>query len=286
MAVEDAISHHERAKAVRYATHMFITAYSVRAVPAAVPPDGASDGSPVERAASDAELTFSRVSAFVMPRGIVTVRHRDDFDIQPVVDRWDDNADLLTAGVGALVHGLLDVIVDGHFDAVQHLDDVMESLEDDLFDDVARTTVVQRRTYQARKDLVQLRRAVLPMREVVNAVLRHRHDIQDSSELDSWYDDLYDHVLRAAEWTESLRDMVTTIFETNLSLADARLNVVMKKLTGWAAIIAVPTAVTGYFGQNLPFPGFGKEWGFALSLGVIVALAAILYVVFRRKDWL
>ena len=102
---------------------------------------------------------------------------------------------------------------------------------------------------------------VLPMREVINAVLRHRKDINAPTELDPWYDDLYDHVLRASEWTESLRDMVTTIFETNLSLQDARLNTVMKKLTGWAAIIAVPTAVTGYFGQNVPYPGFGKDMG-------------------------
>ena len=76
-------------------------------------------------------------------------------------------------------------------------------------------------------------------------------------------------MLRATEWTESLRDMVTTIFETNLSLQDARLNTVMKKLTGWAAIIAVPTAVTGWFGQNVPYPGFGKPSGCWLSTVVI-----------------
>jgi magnesium transporter len=124
------------------------------------------------------------------------------------------------------------------------------------------------------------------MREVINAVLRHRKDIHAAAELDPYYDDLYDHVLRAAEWTESLRDMITTIFETNLSLQDARLNNVMKKLTSWAAIIAVPTAVTGYFGQNVPYPGFGKEWGFLLSLGVMVVIAAVLYATFRRKGWI
>ena len=282
MAVEDAVARRERSKAIRYATHTFITVYAVRAAE----PGEAPDSEGIDTDPGDSQLRFARVSAFVMPRGVVTVRHRTGFDIDPVVERWDENADLLTSGVGALVHGLLDVVVDGHFDAVQRLDDVMEALEDDLFDDVARTTAVQRRTYQVRKDLVDLRRVVLPMREVVNVVLRHRHDLHASSELDSWFDDLYDHVLRAAEWTESLRDMVTTIFETNLSLQDARLNMVMKKLTSWAAIIAVPTAVTGYFGQNLPFPGFGKEWGFAVSLGVIIAFAGSLYAIFRRKDWL
>ena len=81
------------------------------------------------------------------------------------------------------------------------------------------------------------------MREVVNAVQRHRTEGNGHrSELDGWYSDLYDHVLRASEWTEPLRDMITTVLETNLSLQDARLNTVMKKLTGWAAIIAVPTS--------------------------------------------
>ena len=93
-------------------------------------------------------------------------------------------------------------------------------------------------------------------------------------------------MLRAAEWTESLRDMVTTIFETNLSLQDARLNTVMKKLTGWAAIIAVPTAVTGWFGQNVPYPGFGQPWGVLFSAAVIVGVAVTLYGVFRRKGWI
>ncbi|WP_163568890.1 magnesium transporter CorA family protein [Fodinicola feengrottensis] len=278
-AVEDAIARKERAKATRYSTHTFLTVYSI-ALPE---PAGKSPY-------ASSALEISRISAFVLHRGIITVRHSTGtevgFDINQVTERWDDNADLLKYGVGALVHGLLDEVVDGHFDAVQCLDDLIESLEDVLFDDHAGNKEVQKRTYQARKDLVELRRVVLPMREVVNAVLRHRKDIHAASELDSWYDDLYDHVLRAAEWTESLRDMVSAIFETNLSLQDARLNTVMKQLTSWAAIIAIPTAVTGYFGQNVPYPGFGKEWGFLLSSGIILALGVTLYLVFKRRNWL
>jgi magnesium transporter len=93
-------------------------------------------------------------------------------------------------------------------------------------------------------------------------------------------------VLRVSEWTESLRDMITTIFETNLSLEDARLNTVMKKLTGWAAIIAVPTAITGFYGQNVPYRGFSSTAGFLTSSALIVVLMAILYVVFKRREWL
>lgn len=281
MAVEDAVSHAERAKATRYASHTFITAYAVKTAARA---DGSAPPQPFD--VSKSGLSVSRVSAFVLPRGIVTVRRGHDFDMDAVVTRWEDNADLLKYGPGALVHGLLDEIVDSHFEAVQILDDQIEGLEDDLFDDKAGHKVMQQRTYRVRKDLVELRRVVLPMREVVNAVLRHRKDLDAPEELNSWYDDLYDHVLRASEWTESLRDLVTTVFETNLSLQDSRLNTVMKKLTAWAAIIAVPTAVTGYFGQNVPYPGFQQEWGYLLSVAVILTIATGLYALFKHKDWL
>lgn len=268
-AIEDAVSEHERPKATRYATHLFLTTYAVR---------------------QDTEtglLTRTHVSAFGMKRVFVTVRLDDGFDIENVVREWDDNNDLMKFGVRALVHGLLDVIVDEYFEAIQSLDDEIEEIEDILFDEDARTTRdMQRRTFALRKSLVETRRAILPMREVVNTVMRRFTEDEHSAELAPYYEDLYDHVLRASEWTESLRDMITSIFETNMSLTDLRMNMIMKKLTSWAAIIAVPTAITGYFGQNVPYPGFAKEWGFVLSVVAILVIAGALYVGFRRKDWL
>jgi len=276
-AVEDAISRGERPKATRHATHTFVTAYATRLK--------TPEGSQLD--ALHSRLLVSRVSAFILPGGIVTVRSDPGFDMDQVVDRWEDDADLLKLGSGALLHGLLDVIVDGHFETIQLMDDAIEALEDDLFDERALSRDIQQRTYRVRKELVELRRVILPMREVVNAVQRHHGDATGhNSELDGWYADLYDHVLRASEWTESLRDMVTTVFETNLSLQDARLNTVMKKLTGWAAIIAVPTAVTGWFGQNVAYPGFGTTAGLIASTIVITTLAITLYAVFRRRNWL
>ena len=278
-AVEDAVLAHERAKASRHAHHTFVSVYTATL---------AVDGDPGEGpAARTSRLITSRVSAFVLPRGIVTVRLDPGFDIDAVMDRWDDDPDFLRHGVGVLVHGLLDAIVDGHFETIQQLDDLIEGLEDRLFDERARVREVQSDTFRARKELVDLRRVVLPMREVVNAVLRHRSEATSANpELDGYFADLYDHVLRASEWTESLRDMLTTIFETNLSLQDARLNTIMKKLTGWAAIIAVPTAVTGWFGMNVPYPGFGHPAGFAASALIIGGVSALLWWVFRRHDWI
>jgi magnesium transporter len=265
-AVEDAIEFHERPKATRYSTHTFIATSALHLD-------------------DDCELHLSRLSAFVMKRGLVTVRLDDAFDMDEVVRRWDENRDLIRFGPKALVHGLLDVVVDGYFDAIGALDDQIEDVEDVLFDDaMAANRQVQRQTFTLRKALVRARRAVLPMREVVNTVSRGA--AESAAELIPYYEDLYDHVLRAAEWTESLRDMVSSVFETNLSLSDIRMNTIMKKLTSWAAIIAVPTAITGYFGQNVPYPGFGDHWGFWLSTVAIFLIAFALYLTFRRKDWL
>ncbi len=153
-------------------------------------------------------LSEHRISGFVLPQGLITVRLSPKFDIDEVSRRFDELGGQ-EYGVGALVHGLLDVVVDGHFEAVQCLDDAVESIEDDLFADNNPKSGLQRRTFRLRKDLVELRRVVLPMREVVNAIQHRRLDAKTAPELDPLYADLYDHVLRASEWTESLRDMVT-----------------------------------------------------------------------------
>ncbi len=276
-AVEDAIAASERTKATVYRDHIFFTVYSVTT--SEPPPDTEPEFY------TESMLAVHPISAFVLPRGLITVRRTPDFAIDMVSNRFDELGGQ-KYGVGSLVHGLLDVVVDGHFDAVQVLDDGIEALEDDLFSDGGPRGGLQRRTFRLRKDLVTLRRVVLPMREVVNAIEHRNSGVKRAPELDPLYMDLYDHVLRASEWTESLRDMVTTVFETNLSLQDARLNTVMKKLTGWAAIIAVPTAVTGFYGQNILFPGFNTVAGFTASSVVIVVAVVILYVSFKRRDWL
>jgi magnesium transporter len=270
-AVEDAVADAERTKANVYSTHTFFTVYSV------------TTKEPTDE--SESMLDIHRISAFVLPRGLITVRLSPHFDMDAVSQRFDELGGQ-EYGVGSLVHGLLDVVVDGHFEAVQALDEGIEGLEDALFTNNGPRGGLQRHTFRLRKDLVELRRVVLPMREVVNSIQHRRLDAKTAPELDPLFADLYDHVLRVSEWTESLRDMVTTVFETSLSLQDARLNMVMKKLTGWAAIIAVPTAITGFYGQNVEYPGINTVGGFAVSTTIIVVLVTGLYWMFRRRDWL
>jgi len=266
LAIEDAVTHHERPKATRYASHTFLSARGLQ----------------LDRGSG--ELRDVQVSAFVLKQAFVTVHTGEWFDIDTIVERWDENAELMRYGVKALAWGMLDVLVDGQLDVVQALDDEIEDLEDVLFDQANGAPQLQRRTFMLRKSVVQTRRAVLPMRDVVAALARHDSDVP--AELRSYFDDLYDHVLRATEWTESLREMITSLFETNLSLQDARLNTIMKKLTSYTALIAIPTAVTGFYGQNVPYPGFGHHSGFISSVLITAALAGALYLAFKRNGWL
>jgi magnesium transporter len=268
LAVEDALTRDQRPKLDRYATHLFLSAYAVTLDPAT------------------AKLDTSEIAVFVTRNAVITVRAGSGPGIDDVITRWDSSPDLVVHGVGFLLYALLDHIVDGHFAAVQLLDDGIEELEDTLFaDDRQVLDSVQRRSFELRKNLVLLRRVVLPMREVVNALMRRDLDVV-AEPMMPYYQDVYDHVLRATEWTESLRDLVTTVLETNLTIQGNRLNLIMKKVTSWAAIIAVPTAITGFYGQNLPYPGFATYWGFVASTALIVALSSLLYVTFKRRDWL
>jgi magnesium transporter len=267
LAVEDAAQGRQRPKFDRYSGHDFLSAYSV------------------QLDVDSGRLVTDEIHAFITPRALVTVRRDEEFSIDPLLARWDDEVELTRYGVGALLHGLLDFVVDGHFEAVEALDDQIEQLEDLLFDDRPHDSSVQRRSFELRKSLVQLRRVVLPMREVVNTLMRRDIGLVHD-ELVPYFQDVYDHVLRASEWTESLRDLVNTILETYLTIQGNRLNVITKKVTSWAAIIAVPTAVTGFYGQNLPYPGFAQQSGFLASTLLILGLSVALFVAFRRSDWL
>ena len=267
LAVEDAGLEHQRPKLDRYGSHLFLTAYAAKL-------DTATG-----------ELASSELSAFITPQALITVRNDDGLDIGAVVERWDASSDLAKFGVGYLLHGLLDYIVDGHFEAVQSMDDSVEALEDDLFAPNPASLEVQRRSFELRKSLVLLRRIVIPMREVVNSLMRRDlHVVSD--DMMPYYQDVYDHVLRAADWTDSLRDLVTTILETNLTIQGNRMNIITKKVTSWAAIIAVPTFITGFYGMNVPYPGFSDTPGLIASVGLMITAGALLYFVFKRKDWL
>ncbi len=268
LAVEDVLHPHQRPKLDIYESHLFLTVYAVRL--------GEGDG----------PLDLTEVSVFVTRNALVTVRSDDTCDIDAVVARWDAEGGLARHGVSFLLHSLLDYVVDGHFDVAQALDDQVEELEDQLFTDrPGDGRAMQRQMFDLRRTTVRFRRVVVPMREVVNSLIRRDLRVVEP-EMAPYYQDVYDHVLRVSEWTESLRELVGNVYETHLNLQGYRMNDIMKRVTSWAAIIAVPTLITGFYGQNIPFPGFSHAAGFWTSSLLIIVASSILYLVFRKKDWI
>jgi magnesium transporter len=267
LAVEDALSPHQRPKLDRYTTHLFLSCHAVS----------------VDIA--NGYLKETEVDAFINERWLITVRKNEGFSIEPVLERWDRSPDLAVLGVSFLLYGLLDVIVDTYFDAVQAFDEYYEEVSDGIFSDRPLDPAQQRHWFDMRRAMVRFHRLVVPMRETVSSLMRREHAAV-AEQLYPYFQDVYDHILRVTESTDSLRDLVSTIVETNLSLRDYRQNQIVKKVSSWAAIIAVPALVTGYYGMNVPYPGFARVSGVVASTALIVGTCIGLYWLFRRIDWL
>jgi magnesium transporter len=267
LAVEDALSPHQRPKLDHYESHLFLAAHAVR-----VDPDTGT-------------LAETEIDSFINHRWLITVRKDEGFPLAPVLQRWDRSADLAKLGVGFLLYGILDVVVDGYFDTVQAFDEYYDEVSEGIFSEHPLEPSQQRHWFQMRQALVRFHRLVVPLREAVSGLMRREHGTV-AEPLYPYYQDVYDHVLRVSESTDALRDLISTIVETNLSLRDYRQNQVMKKVTSWAAIVAVPTLITGFYGMNVPFPGEGETWGVVTAVVLVVGLSAGLFALFRRRDWL
>ena len=267
LAVEDALSPHQRPKLDHYASHNFLACHAV------------------DLNVDDGTLTETEIDAFINKRWLVTVRKDEHFSLDPVIARWDRSTDLAVHGVSFLLYGLLDAVVDSYFDAVQRFDEFYDQISEGIFAEKPIPPSEQKHWFQTRQALIRFHRLVVPMREAVSGLMRREHSTV-ADDLYPYYQDVYDHVLRVTESTDALRDLISTIVETNLSLRDYRTNQIAKQVTSWAAIIAVPTLITGWYGMNVPYPGYGEEWGVWLAALLVVVVSGGLYAVFRKRDWL
>ena len=266
LAVEDALGPHQRPKLDSYDTHQFLSMHAVEL-----------DG-------DTGELAEIEIDAFINTRWIITIRKSSGFPIEPVVQRWDRSADMIRHGVPFLLYGLLDHVIDQYFVALDRFDDYYDEVSQALFDEHPLPPTEQRHWFTTRRSLVRFHRLVVSMRESVSAIIRREQHLV--GDLAPYYQDVYDHVLRISESSDSLRELGSTIVETNLALRDFRQNQVMKRVGSWAAIIAVPTFVTGYYGMNVPYPSSESPAGVVLATGLSLGLPVGLYLYFRRRDWL
>lgn len=268
LAVEDAVSTgHQRPKIDRYESHLFLSCNAVQVD------------------LEHGKLNEFEIVAFINKRYLITVCKQEGFDFKAVLSRWDRSPDLAKHGVGFLLYGLLDVVVDDYLVAVEEFDDYYDEVSQGLFADEPLDPAKQKFWFDMRRAMVRFHKLAISTREVISSLMR-KEQAAVAEGIHPYFQDVYDHMLRVTESTDALRDLVSTIVETNLSLRDYRQNQVVKKVGSWAAIALVPTIITGYFGMNVPYPGYGKLWGAIASAVLIVASVLGLFVLFRKRDWL
>lgn len=248
------------------------------------------------------DLESVPVSVLAGPRAVIVLA---DDEMREQLCQALDRAEkqILADGIPAAVHAVVDHIVDGYSAVLERMEDAIDQLSETLFDDRPLQREQQLDAFRLRRSLARLRRVTTPMRniaaELANAAGRAAagHPREQASSTDAAeklfgtrnvreFSDVADHADHAAQAADSLRDNISSMYETNLALADVHLNMVMKKLTGWAAIIAVPTLITGFMGMNVPYPGFQSEIGFFVAFVIMVAAVTTLFVTLRRKDWI
>ena len=267
LAVEDALDPHQRDKYVHYEHHVFLVAHF-----AALDVDAA-------------ELRTTELDVFIGEQWLVTVHHGAADIIARVAQRWDKARRFAGTRLGVAVYSLLDVVVDGYFETIDRFEVFYDEAADQVFGEQPIEPQFHRHWFEMRRALNQFDRIVRPLTEAMATVVDQDID-RFGIESAPYLRDAEGELTRASAEVDSLRELVDHLVDANLVLRDYRQNQVMKKVTSWAAIIAVPTLVTGYYGMNVPYPGSGETWGVVTSSAVALGCSGALYLLFRRKSWL
>jgi len=266
LAIEDALVAHQRPKLERYGAGIFVVLRTARCV--------------------DRGIEFGETDIFVGPRYVVSVRHgASSLSYADVRARCEATPGLLGKGPAFVLYALMDFVVDQYFPIVDTLEDELEALEEDVFGqkfDRETTT----RIYRLQRGLVDVKRAISPLIDVCNRLTRWDNDLIPD-DVRAYFRDVYDHVIRINELVDTLRELLTTALEANLSLIAVSQNEDMKRLAGWAAIIAVPTMIAGIYGMNFRFmPELEWRWAYPTVMVVMLGLCGFLYYKFRQSGWL
>jgi magnesium transporter len=243
-----------------------------------------------------AELRIQRVSIVATQRVMVVIADEEPLArLSPLLAQC--TARMQSEGIGAGVHTVVNALVGTYSHAVEQMVEANDALTASLFADKPLDRNDQLRAFQLRQAISHLRKIATPMVDVTAdlASAARRPEVDEATDAVAAllgtanarrFADVADHAKHAADGITTLRETLNSAFETNLALSDVHLNMIMKKLSAWAAIIAVPTLITGFFGMNVPYPGFGQGTGFLIGLGIMITAVVTLFVLFRRNDWL
>ena len=267
LAIEDAHNAHQRPKIERYGDTLFIV---------------------LRTAKMNAELhkiDFGETHFFIGTRFLISVRHGSSIPYTDVRQRCESTPHLLRIGEGFALYAVMDSIVDQYFPVVEALEEGLLSIEDKVFRErPSRETTED--IYLLKRQLLEVKRAVSPLIDICNRLMRF--DIKlISEETQPYFRDIYDHVVRINEMVDHTRELLNTALEANFSLLSIAQNEVSKKFAGWAAIIAVPTMVAGFYGMNFKFmPELDWRYGYPSVVLVTITLCVVMFTLFRRSGWL
>ncbi len=267
LAVEDAHRGHQRPKIEEYGSALFIVVRTV------------------ELEADEADLHIGEVAIFVGTNYVLSVRRGTRHGFTDLRERSEREPELLQHGPAYVLYALLDTVVDRYFPVLSTLVDEAEALEERIFS--GQTTRAQiEALYGLKRKLAQLKNAASPMLEVTGKLHGGRVPAQCAG-LQDYFRDVHDHVVRLDQQIDDLRDMVTTAVSVNLSLITLQENEVTKRLASYAALIAVPTLIVGIYGMNFDhMPELRWQYGYPMSLGLMVAVDVYLFSRFRKAKWL
>jgi magnesium transporter len=265
LAVEDAIMAHQRPKLEEYGDSLFVVLKTARL------------------AEGDDVVKFGEILVFAGDRFVITVRHGQTA-LHDVRLQTEERPDLLRAGPGAVLYAVVDRVVDDYAPVVAGLDHAVRELEGDVFSS-SRSNPAER-IYNLKREVLELHDAVTPLLEPLDDLAGGRYELV-RPEVQPYFRDVHDHLLRVVDRVEGFRDLLTSVLTANLTQASVRQNEDVRRISAWAAIVAVPTAIAGIYGMNFEhMPGLGSRHGFALVLVVIAGACLALYWNFRRRGWL
>lgn len=267
LAIEDAINAHQRPKLEVYEDSLFVVLRTAQMLP------------------SPRRLEFGETHIFVGRNYVITVRHGSMRSHIGVRQRCESTPQLLSKGPGYILYALMDFVVDQYLPIVRGIEEDVQELEETILGAPASSDATAR-IYHVKRDLLALRRAVSPLVEVCNRLMRFDlpHIPEDTR---PYFRDVYDHILRLNETIDAQRELLTTALEAHLSLMSVAQNEHMKRITAWAAMIAVPTMIAGVYGMNFAnMPELQWRYGYYGALVLMLVACAGLFVGFRRSGWL
>jgi magnesium transporter len=266
LAVEDAIHAHQRPKLEMYGEMAFVVLKTARYVD------------------SQEVVQLGEILVFLGDDYIITVRHGEASGLKGVRQRLEDDPDLLQHGPGAVLHAIVDHVVDGYGPALMGLSEDIDEVEDEVFS--GRRTNPAERIYKLKREVLEFNRASGPLLEPVDRLARGQYDLVHP-EVRAYFRDVSDHLLRVHEQLEGYRDLLTSILEANLAQVTVRQNEDVRKISAIVAILAVPTMLAGIYGMNFEhMPELEWTYGYPLVVAVMLTVCFLLYRHFKRVGWL